>query len=212
MQGRNDCIYKIAQLYTAKQIYETDLRSQNDFYFENLLDILILDYSSFALLDKRVFYNRKLYSVDTVNTAVNLTALSKLTSIKSKRNINCMGQWRNVSRYHDSNASNLPIAEGRKYKCRNQITVYSCTLRNKLRRIFTFGCCILLRIYPTGSLWCRQSQQSLQYVNSPFFIFLLTHYMFRPLRAIFRWDIQLDVSKDYSYNGSVVVRIVRGNI
>lgn len=92
MQGRNDCIYKIAQLYTAKQIYETDLRSQNDFYFENLLDILILDYSSFALLDKRVFYNRKLYSVDTVNTAVNLTALSKLTSIKSKRNINCMGQ------------------------------------------------------------------------------------------------------------------------
>jgi hypothetical protein len=25
---------------------------------------------------------------------------------------------------------------------------------------FTFGCCILLRIYPTGSLWCRQSQQS----------------------------------------------------
>jgi hypothetical protein len=32
-----------------------------------------------------------------------------------------------------------------------------------------------------------------QYVNSPFFIFLLTHYMFQPLRAIFRWDIQLDV-------------------
>jgi hypothetical protein len=28
-----------------------------------------------------------------------------------------------------------------------------------------------------------------QYVNSPFFI--LTHYMFRPLRAILRWDIQL---------------------
>jgi hypothetical protein len=24
----------------------------------------------------------------------------------------------------------------------------------------TFGCCILLRIYPTGSLWCRQSQQN----------------------------------------------------
>jgi hypothetical protein len=35
-----------------------------------------------------------------------------------------------------------------------------------------------------------------QYVNSPF-IFLLTHYMFRPLRAILRWDIQLDVSKDF---------------
>jgi hypothetical protein len=44
-----------------------------------------------------------------------------------------------------------------------------------------------------------------QYVNSPFFIFPPTHYMFRPLRAILRWDIQLDVSKDYSYyNGSVV--------
>jgi hypothetical protein len=25
---------------------------------------------------------------------------------------------------------------------------------------FTFECCILLRIYPTGSLWRRQSQQS----------------------------------------------------
>jgi hypothetical protein len=45
-----------------------------------------------------------------------------------------------------------------------------------------------------------------QYVNSPFFLFfLLTHYMFRPLRAILRWDIQLDVSKDYSfYKGSAV--------
>jgi hypothetical protein len=26
--------------------------------------------------------------------------------------------------------------------------------------IFTFGCCILLHSYPTGSLWCRQLQQS----------------------------------------------------
>jgi hypothetical protein len=34
--------------------------------------------------------------------------------------------------------------------------------------IFTFGCCILLHIYPTGSLWCRQSQQSFD---------TLTHYM-----------------------------------
>jgi hypothetical protein len=43
-----------------------------------------------------------------------------------------------------------------------------------------------------------------QYVNSPF-IFLLTHYMFRPLLAIFRWDIQSDTFKDYScYNGSIV--------
>jgi hypothetical protein len=29
------------------------------------------------------------------------------------------------------------------------------------------------------------------------FIFLLSHYMFRPLRAILRLDIQLDVSMDY---------------
>jgi hypothetical protein len=29
------------------------------------------------------------------------------------------------------------------------------------------------------------------------FIFLLSHYMLRPLRAILRWDIQLDVSMDY---------------
>jgi hypothetical protein len=29
------------------------------------------------------------------------------------------------------------------------------------------------------------------------FILFVTHYMFRPLRAIFRWDIQLDIFKDY---------------
>jgi hypothetical protein len=34
-----------------------------------------------------------------------------------------------------------------------------------------------------------------QNVNSPF-IFLLTHYMFQPLRAIFRRDIQLVVLKN----------------
>jgi hypothetical protein len=41
-----------------------------------------------------------------------------------------------------------------------------------------------------------------QYINSPF----LTRYMFRPLRANFRWDIQLDIFifEDYFYhNGSV---------
>jgi hypothetical protein len=57
------------------------------------------------------------------------------------------------------------------------------------------SCCASIQL---GFLWCRQSQQS-------FFHFLPTHYMFRPLRAILRWDIQLDVSKDYSYyNGSAV--------
>jgi hypothetical protein len=44
-----------------------------------------------------------------------------------------------------------------------------------------------------------------QYVSYPFLIFIFTHNMFRPLRAILRRDIQLDVSKDYSfYNGSAV--------
>jgi hypothetical protein len=47
----------------------------------------------------------------------------------------------------------------------------------------------------TGPLWCRQSQQSFQYVNSPYIF--PSHYMFRPLRAIFRWDIQLDILKGY---------------
>jgi hypothetical protein len=76
---------------------------------------------------------------------------------------------------------------------------------NILSVFFTFGCCILLCIYPTGSLWCRRSQRSFNTSTPPFLFFLLTHYMFRPLRVILRWDIQLDVFKDYSYyNGSVV--------
>jgi hypothetical protein len=42
--------------------------------------------------------------------------------------------------------------------------------------IFIFGCCILLHIYPTGSLWRRQSQQSFN---------TLTHFYFlsHPLRV-----------------------------
>jgi hypothetical protein len=32
-------------------------------------------------------------------------------------------------------------------------------------RVFTFGCCILLHIYITGSLWGRQSQQSFNTIN-----------------------------------------------
>jgi hypothetical protein len=50
-------------------------------------------------------------------------------------------------------------------------------------------CCSLFLMMPSIAT-------KFQYVNSPFFIFLLTHYMFRPLRAIFRWDILLDVFKD----------------
>jgi hypothetical protein len=48
---------------------------------------------------------------------------------------------------------------------------------------------ILLRCNVTGSLWCRQSQQSFNALTP--FNFFFTHYMFRPLRAILRWDIQL---------------------
>jgi hypothetical protein len=62
------------------------------------------------------------------------------------------------------------------------------------RMIFTFGCCILLRIYLTGSLWRRQSQQSFNTLT-PFLFSFLTHYMFRPLRAILMWDIQLDIRR-----------------
>jgi hypothetical protein len=63
--------------------------------------------------------------------------------------------------------------------------------------IFTFGSCILLRIYPTGSLWRRQSQQSFNMLTPPF----LFSFSFS---TCFRWDIQLDPSKDYFYhNGSV---------
>jgi hypothetical protein len=44
-----------------------------------------------------------------------------------------------------------------------------------------------------------------QYVNSTF-IFFFTHYMFRPLLAIFRWDIQLDIFKVYLYYNRSVAR------
>jgi hypothetical protein len=47
--------------------------------------------------------------------------------------------------------------------------------------IFTFGCCILLRIYPTGSLWCRQSQQSFNMLTRFYFP---SHHMFRPLLQV----------------------------
>jgi hypothetical protein len=45
-----------------------------------------------------------------------------------------------------------------------------CPLHSVLK-MFTFGCCILLRIYPTGSLLFRQSQQSFN-KSLPLFIFL----------------------------------------
>jgi hypothetical protein len=63
----------------------------------------------------------------------------------------------------------------------------------KLTKIFFFNfeCCILLRL--TDSLWHRQSQQSFNIL----IIFIFTHYMFRTLRAILRWDIQLVIISDF---------------
>jgi hypothetical protein len=40
------------------------------------------------------------------------------------------------------------------------VTVQAAISSLFIPEIFTFGCCILLHIYPTGSLWCRRSQQS----------------------------------------------------
>jgi hypothetical protein len=42
----------------------------------------------------------------------------------------------------------------------------------------------------TDSLWRRQSQQSFNTLT-PFNFLFFTHYMFWPLQAILRWDIQL---------------------
>jgi hypothetical protein len=44
-----------------------------------------------------------------------------------------------------------------------------------LKDIFTFGCCILLRIYLTGSLWRRQSQQSFNTLTPFNFFFYSLH-------------------------------------
>jgi hypothetical protein len=55
----------------------------------------------------------------------------------------------------------------------------------------TFECYIPLRIYLTDSLWRRQSQQSFNTLTP--LISFFTHYMFRPLRAILRWDIPLAI-------------------
>jgi hypothetical protein len=63
--------------------------------------------------------------------------------------------------------------------------MFLMTLTFKLQYIiFTFGCCILLRIYPTGSLWCRQSQQSFNTSIPPFLFFLLTHLHYNTLYYI----------------------------
>jgi hypothetical protein len=49
----------------------------------------------------------------------------------------------------------------------------------KLLYIFIIGCCILLRIYPAGSLWRRQSQQNCcdwRNHKEPIIVYLFTTY------------------------------------
>jgi hypothetical protein len=41
--------------------------------------------------------------------------------------------------------------------------------------VFTFGCCILLRIYPTGSTWRRRSQQSFNTLTRFYFLSYSLH-------------------------------------
>jgi hypothetical protein len=64
------------------------------------------------------------------------------------------------------------------------------------------SCCASIQLVPYDAV----DRNKVSVRQLPLFLFfLLTHYMFRPLRAILRLDIQLDVSKDYSYyNGSAV--------
>jgi hypothetical protein len=57
------------------------------------------------------------------------------------------------------------------YRCLGPLFWRECALN---RREFAFGCCILFPIYPTGSLWCRQSQQSFNTLTSLLFSFSLT--------------------------------------
>jgi hypothetical protein len=54
----------------------------------------------------------------------------------------------------------------------NMIHIVSSTI---LLLIFTFECCILLRIYLTGSLWRRQSQQSFNTLTPFNFLFDSLH-------------------------------------
>jgi hypothetical protein len=103
----------------------------------------------------------------------------------------------------------------------NQWTVvYPCITRRQRTKIWITSKCIpqylldTALVYLATALVNNSTEELVPYdaVNRNkvsirqllLFIFLLTHYMIRPLRAIFRWGIQLDVFKDYFYyNGSV---------
>jgi hypothetical protein len=95
----------------------------------------------------------------------------------------------------EMNTRNLPVGKSPLARNTDNLTAIFLPLG-------VTSCCASIQL---GFLWRRQSRQSFNTSTPHFLFFLLTHYMFRSLQAIFRWDIQLDVYKDYSfYNGSAV--------
>jgi hypothetical protein len=66
---------------------------------------------------------------------------------------------------------------------------------------FTFGCCILLRIYPTG--YYDAVNRNTVSIRQLSLLFLPTHYMFRPLQAIFivyltwRWPVGAETCSNW---------------
>jgi hypothetical protein len=68
---------------------------------------------------------------------------------------------------------------------------------DKCYGIFTFGCCILLCIYPTGSLWLHQSQQSFN---------TLTRFYFPSLTTCFG---PYGPSSGEIYNGLFLIKRIR---
>jgi hypothetical protein len=77
------------------------------------------------------------------------------------------------------------------------------------------SCCASIQLVPYDAV--NRNKVSIRQL--PFYF--PSHYMFWPLRAIFRWDIQLDILKDYvlhlyiklcTCNGPVVLKIFLKNI
>jgi hypothetical protein len=121
-------------------------------------------------------------------------------------------RWKNIS-------EDMELASERVtcelFSCRRSVSTLKPGMRNENRNISLDRSC-LRDLY----FFLKAGQIAIENVSSrikgnvcisgrfnmstpPFLFFLPTHFMFRPLRAILRWDIQLDVSKHYSfYNGS----------
>jgi hypothetical protein len=82
------------------------------------------------------------------------------------------------------------------YETRRIITMFTLSWTRSIQTIPPKP--ISVRSILTGSLWRHQSQQSFNTLT-PFNFFFFTHYMFRPLRAILRWDIQLVIIFVFDY-------------